>query len=85
MLTDIIGWIGALCIGACGIPQATQCVRQGHAEGLSLCFLLLWLSGEVGLMTASILEFGWVWWLMVNYILNILCLMIIFRYRFWPK
>lgn len=85
MIATIFGWIGALCVGVCGIPQVIQCIRQGHAEGLSLWFLILWLIGEVGLMAASLLEFGWVGWLMVNYLLNLTCLTVIFRYRFWPK
>jgi len=80
----ILGWIGSVCFAACGLPQAAQCMRQGHANGLSPLFLALWSGGEVCYVSAVLLEFGWVWWMIVNYFVNILCLLVICRYRLWP-
>jgi uncharacterized protein with PQ loop repeat len=84
MTTTVIGWIGSICFAACGVPQVVQCVRQGHARGLSPVFLMLWLIGEVCYVAAILMEFGWVGWMMVNYLINLLCLVIICWYRIWP-
>lgn len=81
----ILGWIGSICFAVCGIPQAAQCARQGHARGISMLFLVLWLIGEICYATAMCMEFGWVWWMMTNYIFNTICLLVIFRYRLWPR
>lgn len=85
MVAAVIGWIGSICFAACGIPQAIRCVQQGHANGLSPWFLILWLIGEVCYVAAVLMQFGWVWWMMVNYIINLICLLVLCRYRFWPK
>lgn len=50
-----------------------------------MLFLLLWMIGEIFYATAMCIEFGWVWWMMTNYIFNAVCLMVIFRYRLWPR
>jgi hypothetical protein len=69
----------------CGIPQVQQCIRQGNADGLSPLFLFLWLGGEVCYVIATLQEFGWVGWLLTNYVINIVCLAFIIRYKFWPR
>jgi len=85
MIATTIGWLGSICFAACGIPQAIRCARQGHADGLSPWFLAFWLLGEVCYVAAVLMEFGWVGWMMVNYIVNLICLFVIWRYRIWPK
>jgi hypothetical protein len=51
---------------------------------LSPWFLWLWFGGEIFYGSAVYLEYGWIWWMMVNYVLNIACILVIFRYYFWP-
>lgn len=70
-MTNVLGWVGSVCFALCGAPQAAKCVWQGHARGLSLWFLGLWLAGEICYVAAVLTEFGWVAWMMVNYTLNI--------------
>jgi len=81
----MIGWIGALAYSACAIPQAVQCKRQGHGEGLSAGMLLVWLAGGVSMLVAIPLQCGWVPWLMTSYACNTAALLVIIRYRFWPR
>jgi len=83
MITTI-GWIGSLCLAFSGMPQAYQCWRQGHSRGLSAPTLFLWLVGEVCFVVATIGEFGMVPWLLVNYVLNIVCVSVMLRYWFRP-
>jgi uncharacterized protein with PQ loop repeat len=80
----IVGWIGSLCLAFSGMPQAFQCWRQGHARGLSIITLCLWLVGEVCYIVATIGTFGMVAWLLTNYILNLICVSVMIRYWIWP-
>ena len=80
-----LGWIGSLLLSACGVPQAVQAVRQGHARGLSLGFLWMWGAGEV-LTFAYILGFQVLSWpLVANYLVNTLMVGLLLRYRYWPR
>ncbi len=85
MIGATFGWIGSICFAACGIPQAFRCLKQGHAIGLSPWCLALWALGEVFYVGAVLMEFGWIWWMLINYLTNIVCLFIICRYRIWPR
>jgi uncharacterized protein with PQ loop repeat len=84
-MSALLGWIGSIGFALCGIPQVVQCVRQGHARGLSPWFLGLWLLGEICYVTAVLLEFGWVAWMLTNYIANILSIILMLRYLVWPR
>lgn len=80
---EIIGWMGAVLFAICGLPQAIQCYREGHANGLNWFFLLAWFFGEV-------LTIIYVWPksdypLLFNYFLNLLFLIVIIRYKIWIR
>lgn len=81
----LLGWIGSICFAICGAPQAFKCVLDGHGRGLSRLFLSLWLGGELCYVAAVWMEFGWVSWMMVNYILNIVWILVILKYMVWPR
>ena len=85
MVAQIIGWIGSLAFTLCAFPQTVQCWRQGHAKGFSPIFLVIWLMGGVCMMIAVPLQYGWVPWLMMSYIGNTLCVIIILRYYLFPR
>ena len=79
----MIGWMGAILFAICGLPQAIQCAREGHAKGLNWFFLLAWFWGEV-------LTIIYVWPkadypLLFNYFLNLLFLVVILRYKIWER
>jgi len=84
MIAQILGWAGSIGFATCCFPQVIQCVKQGHAHGISLSFLLLWLMGEVCCIPASIMEAGPIWWLLTNYVINLLCLLVILFYKLFP-
>ncbi len=84
-MNNVLGWIGSICFALCGLPQAIKCVRQGNTQGLSTLFLTLWSVGSVCYIMAVWTEFGWVPWMMMNYIMNLIWLVTIFRYRLWPR
>jgi uncharacterized protein with PQ loop repeat len=82
---EISGWISALTFAICAIPQAVQCYKQGHGDGISMAFLWVWFTGEITGIIAVPLTLGWVPWLLVNYIGNTTALLVIMRYRFFPR
>ena len=44
---DYIGWLGTQLLAWCGLPAAIQVIDQGHANGYSIWFLLMWGLGEI--------------------------------------
>lgn len=79
----ILGWVGAVCFSLCAVPQAVKCIKQGHAHGLDHVFLLLWFIGEISMLVYSMTEVFSLP-LIANYTFNLICLVVILRYRFWP-
>ena len=77
-MIGLIGWTGALLLAFCGLPQALQSIEQGHSEGVSEFFVLMWGIGEICCMvyvykTRERMD----WPLMTNYILNLTFITII--------
>lgn len=72
-------WLGSILLAGCGIPQAWHCARTQSAEGLSWSFVLAWFFGEV-LTLAYVVDLQSVP-LILNYSVNILCLLVILRYK----
>lgn len=77
-----IAYIGNILLAICGLPMAVEAVRKGY-NTTNLLFLLLWLSGEV-LTLIYVISLGDIP-LLLNYIPNIVFLLIIIKYRLFPK
>jgi len=82
-LLEIAGWIGAFLFCVSGLPQAWQCIKQGHSEGLSKSFLQMWIWGEI--LTLIYVLPKWHWPLIANYAINIVIIGIIIWYRYLPR
>lgn len=80
---DIFGYIGSICLALCAIPQAWLCYKQGHSEGISIYFLLLWTFGEIFTLVYVIYNIDIP--LILNYVANLLFLSVIWKYRFYPR
>ena len=85
MCANVLGWIGSLFFAACGLPQAIKSYRDGHSDGLAWLFLVGWFLGEVFYIGGTLLKFGWIDWMMFNYILNTSCLLVIFYFKVRPR
>ena len=82
-MIEFLGWFGAVCFAVSAIPQAWACWRQGHARGLSPCFLAFWAGGEVTVLSYSIAK--GLWPLVFNYAVNGAALAVILWYFTWPR
>ena len=83
-MMTIIGWIGAILFSVCGLPQAIKTWRDGHADGLDTSFLLLWTGGEIFTLIAVLSQAPKIY-LIFNYFSNLLFLIIMWRYKLYPK
>lgn len=80
---ETIGYIGSIMLACCGLPQAYHSIKTGKSEGLSLGFLLLWSLGEIFTLIYIIPKADIP--LLLNYSCNILFLVIIWKYYFFPR
>jgi len=79
-MADVIGWIGSVAFAFCGIPQAWECFKNRSAKGINPFFIGLWLIGEICYVVSVLMKFGWVHWMMFNYIVNIFSIAVITFY-----
>lgn len=79
----LMGLIGSICLAICGVPQAYMSYKQGHSEGISLGFLLLWTIGEIFTIIYIIPKADLP--LLLNYSFNLIFLSVIWRYRLCPR
>ena len=82
---EIIGWVGGLCFAICGIPQVIKCIKEGNAAGLSWVFMILWLFGEIFTFTYVWPKEPKQWPLLANYAFNTTLLLVMFRYKIYPR
>ena len=80
----MLGWIGAVAFGICGLPQAVKAYKDGHTDGLDLMFLSLWTIGELFTLVAVIRDAAPAY-MLVNYILNGMFLAVMWKYKLFPR
>ena len=74
-----MGWAGGILLAFCGLPEAIATIVRGSCA-LSWGLLLMWLFGEIFVLIP-------VWlrvkknWLLVNYIANIIFVLIMVYYK----
>ena len=78
---NYIQWIGSACFIICFMPQVVKTIKEGHADGLSWLFLIILLVGESCYTVAVIHDFGLVWWMLANYVSNIILLLVVIYYK----
>jgi uncharacterized protein with PQ loop repeat len=79
---EFIGYIGSICLAICGFPQCLLSIKQGHSEGISLNFLILWTLGELFTLLYIVPKKDLP--LIVNYSANLVFLGIIWKYKCFP-
>lgn len=84
-MIETIGWIAGLLFAFCGLPQAIKCIKEGHAKGVSVLFLYMWLVGEVLMQYYVINKHGFDMPLLVNYWINTIFCLVIAKYLHFPR
>lgn len=80
---ELIGYIGSICLAICGLPQCVLSIKNGHSNGISLGFLLLWSLGELFTLFYIIPKADVP--LLLNYSANLVLLAVIWKYRLFPR
>jgi len=82
-MLDLIGWVGSILFAISAIPQAWKSYKDGHSDGISASFLWMWFCGEILVMIYTIPKL--LWPLLFNYTFNIILLIIILTYKYFPR
>ena len=77
-MNRVLQFIGSICFGICGIPAAIGAIA-GDPVSMSWIFLGLWLVGEICMIIWSIRTRMWL--MLLNFIPNFLCLIILMWYN----
>jgi uncharacterized protein with PQ loop repeat len=80
---EVVAWVGSVMLAVCAAPQAFKTYHEKHAESLSIWFLGLCGGGEILLLIYTVFLRDWA--LVFNYGVNLVLILIIARYKFWPK
>lgn len=78
-----IGWLSTIFLTLSGIPQAIKVHRDGHARGVAMGWLILWLVGEVFLIVYACHPFQLQ--IFVNGVLNFLVAGFIFLRKVFER
>ena len=87
---ELFGWIGALSLAACCLPQGWKTFRTKQVRDLSFVFLFLWCMGDIFTFTYvlhdDITQYGkqffeWRIPLLFNYFIN----GVVVLYLLWAK
>jgi lipid-A-disaccharide synthase-like uncharacterized protein len=77
-MMEIIAALGSMCFAICGIPAAVDARRRKECN-YPWSFLLLWLVGEI--LTLIYIVHIREYLLIINYGINLLCLLVLMRYN----
>jgi len=80
-MIESLGWVAGLLFAFCALPQAAKSIKEGHSRGVSMTFLLMWFIGEILSIFYIYLKHGIDQPLMANYLLNIMFILCILKYK----
>lgn len=80
---ETLGWISAILLAACGLPQCIKSFREKSSLGVSVMFIWMWFLGEI-LGLAYVLYKGDMP-LILNYSFNTIFTSVILYYYCFPK
>lgn len=84
-MIEIIGWIAGILFAFCGLPQALKSFRDGHSDGISYGLIYMWLGGELLMQYYVLIKHGLDMPLLVNYWINSIFVVIILKYKHFPR
>jgi uncharacterized protein with PQ loop repeat len=85
MIASIVGILAGVLLAACGIPQAVKVLRDGHAKGIALHFMLMLISGIFLMGLYIYLLHGIDWIIHGEYTISIGVWSISLYYYYFPR
>lgn len=81
----ILGYIASLFLTLSSVPQVLKTIKQGHSDGLSIGFLLLWLLGNLAMQVYILGTRGWDLPALSSFWASDVALAILLKYKFYPR
>jgi uncharacterized protein with PQ loop repeat len=81
-LLPVVGWIGAILLAFCGLPQAIHSWRTGSSAGVTWGLISMWGLGEVFTIVYVFPKMDWP--LLFNYAANIVFISVIMWFKVFP-
>jgi uncharacterized protein with PQ loop repeat len=85
MLVQLLGYLGLSLLMMSCIPQSIRTIKQGHADGMTVFYLVCLVVGFIVLIAYVCLLPKTPIPLLINYIINLISYSIITYYKFYPK
>ena len=82
--TYVLGWMAGLLFALCGAPELLNSIKLKHSDNVTGVFMWLWLSAEGLGLSYVILKYGLDYPLLINHGLNMLVLVGIIYYKYFP-
>ena len=82
---ELLGITASLCFVGGTLFQAVKCYKDGHAKGVSHGIIWTLLLGFILMGIHIMTKFGWDLALMGSLIGQIICFMVIARYKYWER
>ena len=79
------GLLGSLAFALSGAPQAAKSLKDGHSMGMAHGTIWLWLTGELSMIIYTLIFYTYDWILLLNYVVNLIFVLIIFKYKYWVR
>lgn len=84
-MIENLGYVSGLLLGWCGLPQVYESIKSGNTKGVSKIFIWMWLLGEMGMTSYTLLKIGFNGPLLLNYGINIGMILILLKYTYFPR
>jgi uncharacterized protein with PQ loop repeat len=81
-LLSLVGWVGAILLAFCGLPQAVHSFRTKSSDGVTWGLISMWGLGEVFTIIYVFPKMDWP--LLFNYAANIVFISVILWYKVRP-
>lgn len=83
---ELIGWLAGISLTFCTVPQVCKCHKEGHAEGLAFGYLFFLFVGMLSMFLYVLGKYQFADKpLLFNYIFNVLLLLILWKYKIFPR
>lgn len=85
MMTKLLGLLGGICFGYCGVPTSYSTIKQGRSVGTPISIAWMILLGSIFMYSYLALMYGFDLILTVNYSIEAISWGIIVYYHYLPR
>jgi len=83
-MIHLLGYLAMFCLMTASIPQVLKSIREGHSKGIAGGYVILLLFG-FSLMATYLLLTKPIIPVLINYIANLIMMLVIGYYKLFPR